>query len=246
MRAGAAAHIVRRFILTPVLSVWPSTNMTTTGPVGGAFSPGSFNYSLTASVGSLAYSISGLPSWLSVSSSSAGATTSPQVVTFTVSSAANSLPPGVYNGAVTFKNTTNDQGTQTRQVSLTVTTASSNTNIVSAVAPNARTTVVSKAVTAFATIANAGAASAQARSIALPGGVPGATLIYQTTNPMTNTPTGTPNTPSNVPAGQNQTFYFAITPTIVFSQEIPLAFNCANSNPAPVVPGLNTFLLTVG
>jgi hypothetical protein len=68
---------------------------------------------------------------------------------------------------------------------------------------------------------------------------------YQTTDPATNAPTGTANTPVDIPAGATKTFYFAITPTGFFSQDIPLTFVCDNSDPAPSIPGLNTFLLTV-
>src|SRR5262249_51345226 len=146
--------------LNPVLSVSPPGDMAFSGPVNGPFSPSSFTYSLTSSVGTLGYSISGLPSWLGVLSSSGGVTPSPKTVTFAPNFSAGSLAQGTYNGTVTFKNTTNDQGTQTRKVSLTVTTPTATTNILSAVAPNARTTVVGNAVTAFATITNAGTAAA--------------------------------------------------------------------------------------
>jgi hypothetical protein len=98
-------------------------------------------------------------------------------------------------------------------------------------------------VTAFATIINAGAATATACSIALPSGIP-ATFLYQTTDPHTNTPVGTANTPADIPPGQAQTFYFAITPSSPFTQDIPLVFTCTNTNPAPVIEGVNTFFLT--
>jgi YVTN family beta-propeller protein len=117
------------------------------------------------------------------------------------------------------------------------------TTIVSAVAPNARTTVPGTAVTAFATIINGGQKTATSCSLALPSGVP-ATFLYQTTNPATNVPNGTPNTPVDIAPGAARTFYFAVTPTAPFTQDIPIAFACANTNPAPVVAGLNTFLLT--
>jgi hypothetical protein len=117
------------------------------------------------------------------------------------------------------------------------------TSIVSAVAPNARTTTVNNVVTAFATIINFGPNAAVACSIALPASVP-AGFLYQTTDPPTNSPVGSPNTPVNIGAGQAQSFYFAVTPTQVMSQEIPLLFGCANSNRAISITGLNTFLLT--
>jgi virginiamycin B lyase len=121
--------------------------------------------------------------------------------------------------------------------------SSPQSDIVAAVAPNARTAAPGTTVTAFATIINARQTQANACSIALPSGVP-ATLLYQTTNPSTNTPVGSPNQPVNIPAGGSQSFYFAITPTGSFIQDIPLVFACTNTNPAPVFPGLNTFLLS--
>ena len=119
------------------------------------------------------------------------------------------------------------------------------TSIVAAVAPNARTTNVGTVVTAFATIINAGVSAASNCSIQLPAGVP-ATFLYQTTDPSTNTPTGTPNTPVTIPPGASRSFYFAITPTAAFTQDIPLNFICDNTDSAPSYPGLNTFMLSVG
>ena len=73
-----------------------------------------------------------------------------------------------------------------------------------------------------------------------------ATFLYQTTDPSTNTPTGTPNTPVTIPPGASRSFYFAITPTAAFTQDIPLNFICDNTDSAPSYPGLNTFMLSVG
>jgi virginiamycin B lyase len=123
------------------------------------------------------------------------------------------------------------------------TVSSPPSDIVAAVAPNARTASPGTTVTAFATIINGSQTQANACSIALPSGVP-ATFLYQTTNPSTNVPVGTPNQPVDIPAGGSQSFYFAITPTASFNQDIPLVFACTNKSPAPVFPGLNTFLLS--
>jgi hypothetical protein len=129
------------------------------------------------------------------------------------------------------------------QSSTTAAPLAIDTNIVSAVAPNARTTFPGAAVTAFGTIINGGQNTATSCSLALPSGVP-ATFLYQTTDPATNVPNGTPNTPVNIASGAAQSFYFAITPTAEFTQDIPIVFACTNTNPAPVFAGLNTFLLT--
>jgi len=48
----------------PTLQVTPASNISSTGQEGGPFSPTSFSYMLSASSGSLGYSISGVPSWL--------------------------------------------------------------------------------------------------------------------------------------------------------------------------------------
>ena len=119
----------------------------------------------------------------------------------------------------------------------------STTSIVSAVAPNARTTVVGGTVTAFATIINSGASTARSCSIALPASTSGI-LVYQTTNPTTNAPTGTPDTPVDIGSGLSQSFVLSLTPLAAFSQDIALVFRCANTSSAPVVSGLNTLMVT--
>ena len=123
--------------------------------------------------------------------------------------------------------------------------ANAQTTIFAAVSPNARTTTIGNAVTAFATILNAGANTATSCSISLPAGVL-ADFLYQATDPATNTPAGSPNAPVDIPAAQAQTFYFSITPTAPLSQEIPLVFGCTNTSPATVVAGLTTLLITAG
>ena len=96
------------------------TSMAASGPQGGPFNPFSFSYQLSATTGTVNYSISGMPSWLTVSSASGTLATTPTTVTFTVNSNANNLTAGAYNAAVTFINSTNGQGTTSRPVDLTV------------------------------------------------------------------------------------------------------------------------------
>jgi hypothetical protein len=67
----------------PSLQVTPATNMVAAGNPGGPFGPSSFQYQLSATVGSINYSISGLPNWLTPSSTSGTASTG-TTVTFTV------------------------------------------------------------------------------------------------------------------------------------------------------------------
>jgi hypothetical protein len=106
----------------PVLQVSPATNISSSGTQGGPFSPSSFQYQLSTDTGTAGYSISGLPTWLSVSSTSGTVTTSPTTITFTVNSNANSLSVGNYSAIISFTNTTNGQGNQTRSAALTVDT----------------------------------------------------------------------------------------------------------------------------
>src|SRR5262249_23763417 len=91
------------------------------GLEGGPFSPSSFSYQLSASNGSLNYSITGVPSWLSASSTSGTVTTSPATITFTLNASANSLSAAGYGpSAIGFINATNGLGNTTRIASLVV------------------------------------------------------------------------------------------------------------------------------
>src|SRR5262249_22174528 len=103
------------------LQVTPATNIVASGTQGGPFSPASFQYQLSATTGSVNFSISGVPSWLDASATVGTVTTSATTITFTVNASANSLVPGTYGPAtMTFTNTTNGQGTTTRTATLTV------------------------------------------------------------------------------------------------------------------------------
>jgi hypothetical protein len=56
-----------------------------------------------------------------------------------------------------------------------------------------------------------------------------------------NTLVGTPNTPVDIVARGLQTYVFALTPTVAFSPtDVELTFDCFNTNPAPVIYGVNT------
>jgi hypothetical protein len=103
-----------------VLQVAPTTNVVASGNQGGPFTLSPPSYTLSASSGSVNFSISGLPNWLTPSAPSGTASTG-TTVTFTVNSNANNLAPGTYGPTtVTFANSTNGQGTQTRTATLTV------------------------------------------------------------------------------------------------------------------------------
>jgi hypothetical protein len=105
---------------TPTLQVAPTTNIVAAGNPGGPFAPSSFQYQLSAAAGSINYSISVLPNWLTASSTSGTASTG-TTVTFTVNANANSLAVGTYGPiTITFPNSDTGQGTQTRTATLTV------------------------------------------------------------------------------------------------------------------------------
>jgi hypothetical protein len=104
----------------PILQVTPSSNIAASGPQGGPFSPSSFQYQLSASIGSVGFSITGTPSWLTASATSGTVTTTPTSVTFTVNSNANSLTQSTYLGAINFINTTSSLGSTSRTASLAV------------------------------------------------------------------------------------------------------------------------------
>jgi hypothetical protein len=106
--------------VTPSLVVVPSSSIISSGNQGGPFSPASFTYGVSTSAGAAGFSISGMPTWLTASTTSGTATTTPINVAFTVNASANSLPPGTYTGTVMFTNTTNGQGNANRFASLTI------------------------------------------------------------------------------------------------------------------------------
>jgi virginiamycin B lyase len=110
---------IARFSVTPALQVSPASNIAATGPEGGPFSPTSFQYQLASGLGSLNYSISGIPSWLSASFTSGTATTSPVTVTFSLINV-GALSPNTYTATIAFTNLDTGQGTQTRTATLAV------------------------------------------------------------------------------------------------------------------------------
>src|SRR5580700_7187663 len=100
------------------LQIAPSTNTVASGLQGGPFSPSTFTYTLTASTGSVNYSITNVPKWLTASSTSGVATTSGTTVTFSINSNAQSLAPGTYTRNINFNS---KAGSTSRLATLTVT-----------------------------------------------------------------------------------------------------------------------------
>lgn len=108
------------FNVQPALRVTPATNIVASGPPGGPFSVSSFSYTLSATSGSVDYSISGVPDWLTPSSTAGTVSTTGTIVTFNLNASANSLGYNTYNAIITFTNTDTGLGTQTRAAALAV------------------------------------------------------------------------------------------------------------------------------
>jgi WD40 repeat protein len=120
----------------------------------------------------------------------------------------------------------------------------STSTLVAAVLPSARSVQIGIPATAFATIINTDSNMATGCTISPITGIP-ATFTFQTTDPATNQVTGFGDTPVDIPAGAAQSFIFALTPTAPMAPtDVQLSFDCANTDPAPMVPGLNTLLFS--
>jgi hypothetical protein len=114
--------------------------------------------------------------------------------------------------------------------------------LVAAVLPSSRSASFTAPKTTFATVINAGSATAMSVRIALNSAVP-AFFHFQATDPMTNFPIGTVNTPVDIAAGASQTFVIAVTPSAVISPtELEFSFAGINAAPAPSLVGINTLL----
>ena len=100
-------------------------------------------------------------------------------------------------------------------------------------------------MTAFATLINDGTEAGRACALRPVTPVSG-DFTYQTTDPATNRLIGTADVPHDVAGGHSQSFVFAFTPDAALDPtDVELRFDCSNScGPAPVVRGLNTFLLS--
>src|SRR6516225_8554392 len=103
----------------PTLIVTPSTSIAVSGPPGGPFSPSLIEYRVSASTGTVSYSIR-TPSWLTTSSTAGATDTKGVTITLTVNASASSLRPGTYGPGVAFTNVSNGRGTSTRSAKLTV------------------------------------------------------------------------------------------------------------------------------
>jgi hypothetical protein len=85
------------------LVVSPTTNIVASGTQGEAFSPATFQYQLTSTIGSMNYAISGIPTWLNANFTSGMATITPVTVTFSLINP-GSLSPGTHTTNIAFTN----------------------------------------------------------------------------------------------------------------------------------------------
>jgi hypothetical protein len=103
----------------PTLIVTPSTSIAVSGPPGGPFSPSLIEYRVSASTGTVSYSIR-TPSWLTASSTAGATDTKGVTITLTINASASNLRPGTYGPAVAFTNVSNGHGSATRPARLIV------------------------------------------------------------------------------------------------------------------------------
>ncbi len=115
----------RPIVLTiplPDLAVTPKTGLTSSGTGGGPFTPDSTTYTLTNDGGDTLHWTAGKTQpWVTLSKTAG--TLAPgesDTVTVSINSNANTLSIGDFIDTITFTNTTNNHGTTTRIVSLTV------------------------------------------------------------------------------------------------------------------------------
>jgi len=100
------------------LQVSPINNIVSAGNPGGPFAPSSFQYQLSANGGTANYAITGVPSWLTASTTS-GAASLGTTVTFTANSNATGLSQTTC-APITFTNSDTGLGTQTRYATLVI------------------------------------------------------------------------------------------------------------------------------
>ncbi len=123
-------------------------------------------------------------------------------------------------------------------------------SIASAILPGARSVQAGTTATVFATLINAGPDSLSNCAPTIPNNLLFTTpsLDFQTTDPMTNMPTGRLDTPVTVAGnGGRQTFVlFFSSPSGALSPlaDLPIFFGCDGTAPTAYTPDVNTVSLT--
>jgi hypothetical protein len=103
----------------PSLIVTSSRSIAFSGPLGGPFSPSLVEYRVSASTGTVRYSIR-TPSWLTANTTFGTTDTRGVTITLTVNANASRLSPGAYGPGVAFTNVSNGQGSTTRPAKLII------------------------------------------------------------------------------------------------------------------------------
>jgi len=104
----------------PSLIVTPAERVTFSGPEGDPFYPSFVQYQVSATTGTIRYTIN-VPAWLSVGLNSGTAEATGRTVTVLVNrDAAQRLRPGNYTAGVAFTNVTNGKGSTVRPATLIV------------------------------------------------------------------------------------------------------------------------------
>ena len=206
----------------PVLAVTPATGLTSSGTVGGSFTPSSATYTISnTGNASMNWTAAKTAAWLTLSSTSgtlaAGANTT---VTATINASASSLAVGSYSDTITFTNSTNGTGNTTRAVSLAV---GSNT------APSAP---------AIAALPQFSQGSAKTISWPAVSGATSYTIQIATdaafTSPVSQTVTGTSASFSNLTSGV--TYYYRVLATnAIGSSAYSGTVSTTQDNVAPAV-----------
>lgn len=122
--------------------------------------------------------------------------------------------------------------------------AAGSTSIVSAVLPYARSTTPGRGALTLGQIINTGTTAARGCTLGLPAGF-GGTFVHQRLK-SDGSLDGNQFDATDIPSGSAQGWVFQYVPSTTFTAtDIPIVFDCLNTQPAPVVPGANTFLVSV-
>lgn len=119
-------------------------------------------------------------------------------------------------------------------------------DLVAAVLPSSRSGAINQPVTVFATLINT-SSDDNAAGCTITTSQANLTLDFQATNPLTNQPVGQQNMPVSIAAGKSQSFVLTLTSSVALQAvDVPLTFACQGLQPAPIISGLDTLLLSIG
>jgi PKD repeat protein len=126
---------------------------------------------------------------------------------------------------------------------VTQATVSDPSLVFSSILPLSRSVQVGTLTTIYGAMVNGGTSAASQCGIALQTAID-ADFLYQTVDPS-GVLVGVANTPADIPVGGAQNYAIAFVPRSAFGPvDVELAFDCVNTEPAAITPGLNTLLLS--